>query len=341
MQPKITIIVPIYNVEQFLDRCLHSLQKQTLKNIEIILVDDESPDNCPAICDQYAKQDNRIKVVHKKNGGLGMACNSGMEIATGEYIAFCDSDDYVDEAMYETMYKVAIEEQVDVVFTGIQSVSQEGIVIPMSQPKHKEVIRDKKNIHRYLLEMIASEPSVKEDREVAMSAKVVLYKREMIANHHLHFESERILISEDLIWHIDVLCHAKCICLLPKTFYYYYNNIKSLSKKIRTDRFPYFLSIREEIMHRTKQYGLTDEVAMRADRMFIGYVRFYIRQICNSSLAYTEKRSLVIQMCKDKVWREIWNTYPIKLMPRKHCLMMYLIKYRQFSIMHLMYKLVG
>ena len=85
--PKISIIVPIYNVEAYLDRCMQSLIMQTLREIEIIMVDDESPDNCPTICDNYAKQDSRIKVIHKKNGGLGFARNSGLEIATGKYIA--------------------------------------------------------------------------------------------------------------------------------------------------------------------------------------------------------------------------------------------------------------
>ena len=95
-RPKVSIIVPIYNVERFLDRCMDSLLNQTLKDIEIIMVDDGSPDNCPQMCDEYAKNDSRVKVIHKKNAGLGMARNSGLEIATGEYVAFVDSDDYVD-----------------------------------------------------------------------------------------------------------------------------------------------------------------------------------------------------------------------------------------------------
>ncbi|MDR2834406.1 MAG: glycosyltransferase, partial [Streptococcaceae bacterium] len=86
--PKISIIVPVYNVEKYLPQCMDSLLNQTLTNIEIILVDDGSPDNCPAMCDEYAKQDNRVKVVHKENGGLGYARNSGLEIANGEYITF-------------------------------------------------------------------------------------------------------------------------------------------------------------------------------------------------------------------------------------------------------------
>lgn len=340
MIPKVSIIVPIYNVEQFLDRCVQSLLNQSLKEIEIILVDDGSPDNCPQMCDDYAQYDKRIKVVHKKNEGLGMACNSGMEVATGDYIAFCDSDDYVDKAMYETMYKAAIEEQADAVFTGIQTVNQEGIVKPMSQSKQKEIIRDIRQIHQYLLNMIASEPSAQEDRKIPMSAKVVLYNRKIIINNKIRFESERILISEDLIWHIDILCHAKCICLLPQVFYYYYNNTNSLSKKIRTDRFPYFLKLREEIICRTQKYGLINEVTIRTNRMFIGYVRFYIGQICCSDLTYIEKKDIITPICKDKIWKEIWSSYPIKRMPLKHRFILYLMKYKLVFFMNLMFKII-
>lgn len=89
-KPKVSIVVPIYNVEKYLDRCIQSLLAQTLKEIEIILVDDESPDNCPQICDRYVAKYTYVKVVHKKNDGLGQARNSGMEVATGEYIAFVE-----------------------------------------------------------------------------------------------------------------------------------------------------------------------------------------------------------------------------------------------------------
>ena len=95
MEPLISVIVPIYKVEEYLNRCVESLVNQTYKNLEIILVDDGSPDNCPEMCDRWAKQDKRIRVIHKKNGGLSDARNAGMRIATGEYIAFVDSDDLV------------------------------------------------------------------------------------------------------------------------------------------------------------------------------------------------------------------------------------------------------
>lgn len=109
----ISLIVPIYKVEAYLDRCVRSLVAQTYQNLEIILVDDGSPDNCPAMCDAWAERDSRITVIHKENGGLSDARNAGMEIAAGEYIAFVDSDDWVSvhyiEALYRAVQKTGAE----------------------------------------------------------------------------------------------------------------------------------------------------------------------------------------------------------------------------------------
>ena len=116
MRPLVSIVVPIYNVEKYLDRCIKSLTQQTLKDIEIILVDDESPDKCPQLCDEYASLDSRIKVIHKKNGGLGLARNSGMQVATGEYITFVDSDDFVALETYEKLYTIAKSKDLDICY---------------------------------------------------------------------------------------------------------------------------------------------------------------------------------------------------------------------------------
>lgn len=101
----ISVIVPVYNVEKYLDRCVQSIVNQTYQNLEIILVDDGSPDGCPAMCDAWAEKDNRIRVIHKENGGLSDARNAGMEIANGEYIAFVDSDDWVSPDYIDAMYQ--------------------------------------------------------------------------------------------------------------------------------------------------------------------------------------------------------------------------------------------
>lgn len=106
MRPLISVILPIYNVEKFLPRCIESVCRQTYDNIEIILVDDGSPDNCNKICEEYAAKDNRIRVLHKPNGGLSDARNKGAAIANGEYITFIDSDDYVTDTYVEYLYSL-------------------------------------------------------------------------------------------------------------------------------------------------------------------------------------------------------------------------------------------
>lgn len=112
--PAVSIIVPVYNVEHYLDRCVASLVKQTFQNIEIILVDDGSPDDSGKMCDRWAEKDERIKVIHKQNGGLSDARNCGIEAAHGEYLAFIDSDDWIDEDMIEVLYNALIQNGADI-----------------------------------------------------------------------------------------------------------------------------------------------------------------------------------------------------------------------------------
>ena len=118
MNPKVSIVVPMYGVEKYLEKCVNSLIHQTLKDIEIILVDDGSPDKCGEIAEQYAKNDARIKVIHQKNAGLGPARNTGMEVAVGEYIGFVDSDDWVNETMFEHLYNAALKGNADIAVGG-------------------------------------------------------------------------------------------------------------------------------------------------------------------------------------------------------------------------------
>lgn len=112
--PKISIIVPIYNSEKYLSRCIDSILSQTYKNIEIILVEDGSPDNCGLICDDYSRKDSRVKVIHQKNKGVSAARNIGLDYATGDYIGFVDSDDYIELDMYDTLWRLIKETEADI-----------------------------------------------------------------------------------------------------------------------------------------------------------------------------------------------------------------------------------
>lgn len=125
MKELVSVVVPIYNVEDYLEKCIQSIQKQTYENLEIILVDDGATDRCGELCDEYARYDGRIRVVHKVNGGLSDARNAGIEIATGKYFVFIDSDDYIHPQMIELLYGSIKDQDAQIAVCGFQSVKED------------------------------------------------------------------------------------------------------------------------------------------------------------------------------------------------------------------------
>lgn len=126
----ISIIVPVYKVEKYLNLCVESIVKQTYSDIEVVLVDDGSPDKCPRMCDEWAARDSRIKVVHKQNGGLSSARNAGLAIAKGEYIGFVDSDDYINDTMYEDLFRIANSDRKNVIVSSPVYRDIDGVISP-------------------------------------------------------------------------------------------------------------------------------------------------------------------------------------------------------------------
>ena len=153
MEELISIIVPIYRVEKYLNRCIDSILSQSYRNLEIILVDDGSPDNCSIICEEYAKKDKRIKVIHKKNGGLSEARNYGIEASTGDYIMFVDSDDYISKDMCKTLLINALENNADIVVCNFKEVYTDKVEKINKQciKGNLEVISNIEVLYKYLL----------------------------------------------------------------------------------------------------------------------------------------------------------------------------------------------
>ena len=200
MNPKVSIIVPVYKVEQYLDSCVHSLLNQTLKDIEIILVDDGSPDKCPIICDLYAQKDTRVKVIHKTNEGLGMARNSGIEFATGEYITFCDSDDYVDLETYETVYQICKKKNLDMCCFQHRRITIDGIKLESKSKVHEEYFRGCEEVHRFLMGVIGKDYENPKSYNYEMSSCMALFRRSLFMESGIRYPSERIVASEDFVF---------------------------------------------------------------------------------------------------------------------------------------------
>lgn len=318
MTPILSIIVPVYNVEKYLDICISSILQQTFKDFEIILIDDGSPDNCPQLCDEYARKYDNIKVVHKQNAGLGMACNSGLEVASGKYVAFCDSDDYIDSVMYERMIGVADHYHADAVFTGLKRVNDEGKDLGrLTHYSDFVFLEGVQKVHSFINDMIASKPSFHQERQMQVSAKVVLYKMSIINEHNLRFVSERQYPSEDLFFNMDYLSNCNIVCSIPEYYYNYRCNPSSITGKLDTRRFSKLKFL--------YQYALTRCVALnlegskeRVDRLFIGYVRSFILHVVRSSLPFVKKRNIISEVCRDDVWKKIKDEYPIFQMPLSH-----------------------
>jgi len=215
---KISIVVPIYKVEKEIHRCVESLLAQTLKDIEIILVDDGSPDNCPIICDDYAKKDNRIKVIHKENGGLSDARNVGLLEAKAEYVLFVDSDDYIDKDTCEKFYN-SIEADEDIIVGDAVRVEGE----KESLMGHADVaIESAISGSEFLREQLRS-------KKMYMAACLNLYNREFLINNDLFFKKG--ILHEDEQWTPRVFLKAKKVKYIKFPFYYYIIRENSITKK--------------------------------------------------------------------------------------------------------------
>lgn len=339
MSSLLSVIVPVYKVEKFLRKTIDSILNQTLNNIEIILVDDCSPDNSPAICDEYASCCKNVKVVHKPvNEGLGMACNTGLLHASGQYVAFCDSDDWVDSKMYEKMLSTALELDADAIYTGLKRVDDNGNILSyMSHPTEFHEYNGKQQLQNLILDMIGANPSARETRCIQVSAKVVLYKKSVIDRNELKFVSEKSISSEDQCFNISFLLESKIVCVLPEYFYNYRSNPNSITLNIREDLFDKIKALYnyiENLCIKNDVHGYQ----FRLQRMLIDYSRNHIYNICKSSLSYTHKKDLVEKICKDSIWKRVWSTYPVRKSWWKHKIFSYAMKSKCFLFMYMLTK---
>lgn len=219
MIPIFTVIVPIYKVEQYLRKCVDSILAQTFENFELILVDDGSPDGCPQICDDYAKKDNRVRVIHKPNGGLVSARNTGIRAAVGQYICYVDGDDWISDQLLETVWRKAIKpHQPDLTIFGIEKRfrnKDEAILSDLPEGVYeKGQIRSEICPH---MMYNARKPFCK--GLVFPAACNKIYKRTLLLEHHC--TDERIRMGEDNAFVYECVWYSDRIYVCNEILYYY------------------------------------------------------------------------------------------------------------------------
>lgn len=336
--PKVSIIIPVYKVEKYIDRCIQSVINQTLKEIEIILIDDGSPDRCPRICDAYAIKDKRIKVIHKNNEGLGFARNTGIKIATGDYIAFVDSDDYIEPNMYSDLIEIASKFTLDTVFSGYFRENNNHST-QISEVEKITFFNNEEITNVFLANMIATDIRIKKERQYAMSVWRGIYSKRIIDKYHILFPSEREYISEDIIFHIDYLSHSRHIAISPNSFYHYILNETSLTQLKRNDRFEKYKILYLGLIHKAKENNLYEILRYRIDKFFIGYCRSLAYKIVNSNDNFNQKISDLKEISYDKIWEQINAVYPINNMPSSQKLIYNLIYRHYIFLLYIILKL--
>ena len=252
---KVSVIVPVYNVEKYLRRCLDSIISQTYKNLEIILVDDGSPDNSGAICDEYAKKDGRIRVIHRTNGGLSAARNSGLDVAEGEYIAFVDSDDWLVDTFVEKLY-VKAEQDALVVSNLLFWESDAQNQAAMAQRETETI--DIREFWRRTAETVCT-PYI-----VAWSK---LYPRRFF--DHLRF-AEGLVHEDEAILH-HVIAQAGRIHVIYEPLYVYRQNPASImGQGFNPRRLDGFVGWAERLKY-FRQYGFVEAEAALANKYWMRY----------------------------------------------------------------------
>ena len=212
--PKISVIVPVYKVEKYIYRCIDSILNQTFRDFELILVDDGSPDNCGAICEEYAQKDSRIRVVHKQNGGPSTARNVGIEVAFGDFVMFCDGDDYVAPQWCEMLYECIRNTPEAFVSSNLWKVTggMEKTYQPIAETVEKTNYFSiyKKGISAYTVNKI--------------------YNLRLLHKHNLRFDEKRA-IGEDTIFNAEYCALCSECYYIASPLYYYINQEDSLTKK--------------------------------------------------------------------------------------------------------------
>lgn len=294
MACKISIIVPVYNVEGYLHKCIVSILNQTFKEFELILVDDGSSDNCGKICDLYAYKDERIKVIHKKNGGLSSARNAGLALASCEYIVFIDSDDFVESTLLEECICYMDQMQVDIVVFEWNAIYKERIV---KETKNKDYFENTDTaVNAILFDKVPNYVWNK------------FYKRFLWNDISFPLNSN----MEDLVVMPEVFMRAKTIGYLNKHLYNYNCvNFNSISSSVNAkNKYGIFLGFRNRYQI-ALEYGIRELLVLSKKRAIESAVTAYSLNMVQNSLAYEQVELLKEYVANEKDFSDIGIKYRI------------------------------
>lgn len=328
MEPKVSVIVPIYNAEKYLDRCIRSIINQTLTEIEILLLDDHSLDTSLIICNMYKNQDNRIRVFSNSNVGQGIERNYGINFAKGKYIAFLDSDDSYEVNMLEKMYSLAEKEQADMVSCGYMDIYLNEVV--KKHPLKNEILDKHEKICISMANLIAKKEQ--DGYEGCIAVWDSLFRKKIIDEYRIKFTSERQVYSEDLLFKLEFMSHASKIVLCKDLLYRYSITESSFTNNVNTHIIDRIILLHKTIIKKfeflLKDYDLDRRIT---NRTFFT-IRFNMKK-ASQSLNYKEFYKYI---CEIDELQMLINKY--KPQNLRNLLIYVLIKLRNYRLICLILK---
>lgn len=290
--PLLSVIIPCYNVEKYLERCLESVVGQTYQNLEIILIDDGSPDSSGQICDIWAKRDSRIKVLHKENEGLGLARNSGLDIASGEWVAFIDSDDFIDKSMYAKLMLAAAQTNSCIAYCGHYKQLNNSKFLVVNDFNTETVFEQEQLVE---LSQGFFRPTSISPQMLTMSVWHAIYRKKIIKQY---FYSEREVGSEDIHFQVSAMLNATRVVFIPDALYTYCYNGESLSHTFNMAKYECYKRLNLILNDTYKPWG----VESPADYCVLIIAFTLIRNITMSSTSKSEKKIAMSTIVHDPFW---------------------------------------
>lgn len=326
----ITIAVPVFNTKNYLERCVNSIINQTYRDVEILLVDDGSTDGSAEKCDELAMRDERIRVIHTSNQGLGMARNKAIENATGEYIIFVDSDDWIDSEEVEICLRYANEYSLQMVCFGMLQQDSRGNIIKRVTCKKQECFIGQNQIRQKFIPGMVNSGS----RNIGlwMSLCTTMISLDFINKVEWKCESERKVISEDVYSLLELYSSLESVMVIPYCFYHYCIRESSLTQIWRSDRFERIKDNYEHMQSKATELGLLNYCKQGIDEQFYDYTIAYLKQVSKRVKSRSEKDKLFSQVVNDSKVISVLAELNICEINWKKRILMYALKNKQIWI---------
>lgn len=340
-QPLVTIAVPIYNEEKYLERCICSLVNQTYRNLEIILVDDLSSDRCPQICDDWAKRDGRIRVIHKeKNEGQGLARNNALAIATGKYICFFDADDYIELNAVDQVVTAAEREETEITVFGLKNISAEGTEVSQIIPQVGEKTYRGNEVQMFFLpEFIAPNPHGKGDALFYMSSCLLMYTTERLRAVGWKYVSERKIISEDVYSVLALFDSVKSVTVVPQALYCYCMNNASFSRKYTPERYAKIKHFYLETVKLCQAKGYNEDILHRISSPYLAYTLGTLKMEAKAPLSLAGRWKIISSIVRDDVLQQVLQQNRYDHMSASRRLVFFLMRNKCVLLSYLLFRM--